>query len=292
MKKLLTFILAVVIATTACLGLTACGTDDSVQAPEWAFGKDWVPCESQLDTLIKLDAGTIEVSIIDSVMAAYYASTGEYAGKIQIVEDLILAQEEYGIAGRKNDKAFVSKINEALIALADTKYADLISSYDMGASAALDAGATNPLAGATDNSWNDIVTSGTINIGYTVFAPICYDIVDGVPTKGFDVDLANAVVAYLNETYSLSLSITWVEIDWDAKETLLENGTIDLIWNGMTINPGRAAAMCISVPYLYNRQVAVVSKTDADKYRSFMDLKGAIIGFEGGSAGEDVVAAE
>ena len=288
MKKILTFMLAVVMCVTACFGLSSCG--ETATAPEWAFGKDWVPCESQLDTLIKLDAGTIEVSIIDSVLAAYYATTGEYAGKIQIVEDLILAQEEYGIAGRKNDKAFVSKINEALIAIADAQYASLIDAYDMSASAALSKDATNPLASEADNSWNSIVSSGTINIGYTVFAPICYDVVDGVPTKGFDVDLANAVVAYLNETYSLSLTITWVEIDWDAKEALLENGTIDLIWNGMTINPERAAAMCISVPYLYNRQVAVINKTDAEKYRSFMDLKEAIIGFEDGSAGESVVA--
>ena len=285
MKKIITLILTIALSLTACLGLSSCG-----ETAEWAFGADWIPCESQLDTLIKLDAGTIEVSIIDSVMAAYYATTGEYAGEIQIVEDLILAQEEYGIAGRKNDKAFVSKINEALIAIADAEYSALIDSYDMGASKALASSATNPLANENDSSWNDIVSSGTINVGYTVFAPICYDIVDDVPTKGFDVDLANAVVDYLNEKYSLSLTITWVEIDWDAKETLLENGTIDLIWNGMTITEERAAAMCISVPYLYNRQVAVIKKSDANKYRSFLDIKSAIIGFEDGSAGEAVVA--
>ena len=56
----------------------------------------------------------------------------------------------------------------------------------------------------------------------------------------------------------------------------------------MTITPERSAEMCISVPYLYNRQVAVIRKADANVYRSFMDLKNANIGFESGSAGEAV----
>ncbi len=285
MKKLLKSLLAISLAIVCCFGLTACQqTDES----EWAFGKDWVLCESQLDTLTKLDNGTIDVSIIDSVMANYYASEGGYADTITIIEDLILAQEEYGIAGRKSDKAFVSKINEALIAIANAEYADLINAYGMQTSAALTTATTNPLVSATDNSWNEILSSRTINIGYTVFAPICYDVQGGKPTKGFDVDLANAVVEYLNETYSTTLTITWVEIDWDAKESLLAGGTIDLIWNGMTITPERSAEMCISVPYLYNRQVAVIRKADANKYRSFMDIKNANIGFESGSAGESV----
>lgn len=288
MKKFLTSLLAVMLAVVCCFGLTAC-TPEEDESAKWAFGKDWVPCESQLDSLFKLDNGTIDVTIIDSVMATYYATTGGYADTIQIIDDLILAQEEYGIAGRKQDKAFVSKINEALIALANGQYSTLIDSYGMQASKALDGTATNPLASATDNSWNAIVQSGTINIGYTVFAPICYDVQAGVPTKGFDVDLANAVVQYLNSQYSLSLTITWVEIEWAAKEARLADGTIDLVWNGMTITPERSAEMCISIPYLYNRQVAVIRKADANKYRSFMDLKTATIGFESGSAGESVV---
>ncbi len=275
------------LAIACCLSLTACQKESG---DEWAFGSDWVPCESQLDTLVKLDNGTIDVSIIDSVMANYYATTGGYADSITMIDDLILAQEEYGIAGRKSDKAFVSKINEALIAIANGEYATLIENYGMQASAALSSDATNPLENATDNSWNEILDSNTISIGYTVFAPICYDIQGGKPTKGFDVDLANAVVSYLNNKYSTDITITWVEIEWSAKETKLANGDIDLIWNGMTITPERSAEMCISVPYLFNRQVAVIRKADANKYRSFMDIKDAVIGFESGSAGEAVCA--
>ncbi len=46
--------------------------------------------------------------------------------------------------------------------------------------------------------------------------------------------------------------------------------------------------MCISEPYLNNKQVLVV-KGDASKYNSIDDLKKMTIGFESGSAGETVV---
>lgn len=114
------------------------------------------------------------------------------------------------------------------------------------------------------------------------------------PLTGFDIELARKVVAYLNEEYQTEIEIEFQEIDWNSKEALLENGTIDLVWNGMTITAQRAAEMCISVPYLYNKQVAVVRAADKDKYADFSltsiaSFITATFGAEAGSAGEDVV---
>ena len=116
----------------------------------------------------------------------------------------------------------------------------------------------------------------------------------GNKLTGFDIELAREVVAYLNEEYDAKIKIEFQEIDWNSKEALLENGTIDLVWNGMTITAERAAEMCISVPYLYNKQVAVVRKNDENKYSNIslataINLKDATFGAEAGSAGEDVV---
>ena len=116
----------------------------------------------------------------------------------------------------------------------------------------------------------------------------------GNKLTGFDIELAREVVAYLNEEYDAKIKIEFQEIDWNSKEALLENGTIDLVWNGMTITAERAAEMCISVPYLYNKQVAVVRKDDVNKYSNIslataINLKDATFGAEAGSAGEDVV---
>ncbi len=289
MKKILTLLLTVLMSMVA---IFAVGCKEE-QPEAYKFGKELLRYDSQLDTLSKLVNNDIDVSIIDSVMAGYYASTGDYANQIAIVDNLVLAQEKYGIAGRKDDKAFVSKINEALIALSQTKYQEVGAEYGLTGSLCLDSQTTNPLATATDNSWNDIVASGKIVIGYTIFAPICFEIVNNIPTKGFDIDLAKEVVNYLNQTYNVNLQVEFLLIDWDNKEVDLASKNIDLIWNGLTITDERAANMCISVPYLNNNQVAVVLKSNLSKYSDagniLINMNSAVIGVEKGSAGESVV---
>ena len=211
-----------------------------------------------------------------------------YAGKIAIVPNVVLAEEEYGIAGRKNDKAFVSKINEALIALeGNGTINNVADTFGVKDSLIIDENTTNPLANADDNSWQAIVSSGKIVIGYTIFAPIAYE-VEGVLT-GFDIELIKKTVSWLNTTYSVDLDVEFMVIDWNAKEALLNANTIDLIWNGMTITPERSEAMCISVPYLANRQVAVVKTENVSNYTSVESFADAVIGVEKGSAGQAVV---
>lgn len=138
------------------------------------IGKEYISSKSQLDALTSLDSGNIDVAIIDSVMAGYYTSTGTYKGKLVIVENLELAQEEYGIAAKKGNDAFMSKINDALIALYNSDYKAVAKDFGLTGSCCLTADTVNPLKNATDGSWNKIVESGKIVIGYTVFAPIAY----------------------------------------------------------------------------------------------------------------------
>ena len=251
------------------------------------FGKEVLKVSSQLDTLTQLNNGSVDVAVIDSVMAGYYTSTGDFKDKLVMVDGVVLATEEYGIAGRKADEAFVSKVNEAIIALADTDYKDVAEEFGLTESTCVSSSTKNPLEGKSDESWNKVVNDKKVVIGYTVFAPIAWE-VEGKLT-GFDIELAKKVFAYLNDKYDAEIEIEFKIIDWNSKESLLANGTIDLIWNGMTITDERAAAMCISVPYLKNKQVAVVQSADKDAYKSTDDMIDAIIGVEAGSAGEGVV---
>ena len=276
-KKLLVLCLMLV----ACLFMPACGKE------ELNFGKEVLKVGSQLDALTQLNNGSVDVAVIDSVMAGYYTSTGDFKDKLVMVDGLVLATEEYGIAGRKADEAFVSKVNEAIIALAETGYKEVAEEFGLTESTCVTSATSNPLADKADGSWNKIVNDKKVVIGYTVFAPISWE-VDGKLT-GFDVELAKKVFAYLNEKYEAEIEIEFKIIDWNSKETLLSNGTIDLIWNGMTITEERANAMCISVPYLKNKQVAVVKAEDKAVYKTTADMSEAIIGVEAGSAGEGVV---
>ena len=280
--KAAALVAAVIMSVTA---FAACNSGEQL-----AYGKELLTLNTQLDTLTQLNMGAIDAAVIDSVMAGYYSNNGEYAGKVTIM-DAVLQREQYGIAARKGDEAFMSKINEALIALyGNGGMQEVAAQFGLTADIALESSTKNPLADATDSSWDDIVASEKIIIGYTIFAPIAFD--EGNGLTGYDIELAQKTIEYLNEKYSVNLEPEFQIIDWDSKEALLTNGTIDLIWNGLTIDDERLANMCISVPYLNNDQVAVVRTEDKDKYVTPDDLKDAVIGVEKGSAGESVVRGE
>lgn len=158
---------------TANVGAEAGSAGEGV-IKDQKLGKEYISSKSQLDALTSLDSGNIDVAVIDSVMAGYYTSTGVYKGKLVIVEGLELAKEEYGIAAKKENVAFMSKINDALIALRETDYKAVAEDFGLTGSCSLTAETVNPYKSATDDSWTKIVESGKIVIGYTVFAPIAY----------------------------------------------------------------------------------------------------------------------
>lgn len=186
----------------------------------------------------------------------------------------------------------MEKINEGLVGTASNGKLNEIAEF-FGVKDSLAAtSSTTYSKDAIDDSWEKIMRSGKIVIGYTIFAPIAYEDENknysGNKFTGFDIELSREVVNYLNSTYSVNLTVEYQEIDWDSKEALLANGTIDLIWNGLTITPERTENLAISIPYMNNKQVAVVTKANKDKYTTKESLKEAVIGVEAGSAGEDV----
>ena len=293
MKKLLALVLATVMLLGCVASFASCKDKNLV------YGKDLLAVATQLDALNGLKKGDADIAVIDSVMAGYYMNTGDAYADLQILEGVVLAEEEYGIAAKKGNDALISKINEALIALVATKYAEVAQTYGLTSELLVKADTVNPVANATDNSWNNVVAAKKLIIGYTKFAPIAYDDGDGADAQlvGFDIDLAKAVVDYLNTTYSAEVEIEFIVIDWNSKETMLENGDIDLVWNGMTITEERSASMAISVPYLANKQVAIVKKSEAANYGTNLEefktkTADCVFIVEDGSAGDELVCPE
>ena len=290
MKKVLSIALAALLLVTALVACSKSGSDLN-------YGKECLAVATQLDALNGMRKGDADIAVIDSVMAGYYIKSMEAFKDNQILDNVVLAEEKYGIAAKKGNDALMGKVNEALIGMADTDYKTIADAYGLTSELLVKADTKNPYASATDGSWDKVAASKKLIIGYTLFAPIAYYDGDGAdaPLKGFDIDLAKAVVAYLNEKYGTSVTCEFQIIDWNQKESMLENGSIDLVWNGMTITAEREAEMCISVPYLANKQVAVIKKADASKYAA-TDLasfatatKDAIFIVEKGSAGESLV---
>ena len=290
MKMILSVALAVLMLAFA---LVACDKPGA----NLAYGKECLAVATQLDALNGLVKGDADIAVIDSVMAGYYMKSVDTFKDYQVLENVVLAEEKYGIAAKKGNDALMGKVNEALIALADTDYKTVADAYGLTTELLVKADTVNPYASATDGSWDKIAADKKVIIGYTLFAPIAYNDGDGAdaPLKGFDIDLAKAVFAYLNGKYSTEVSVEFIIIDWNQKESMLENGSIDLVWNGMTITPEREAEMCVSVPYLANKQVAVIKKADAEKYAAAdaaafaAKAKDAVMIVEQGSAGEELV---
>ncbi len=118
----------------------------------------------------------------------------------------------------------------------------------------------------------------TLVVGITDFAPMDYK-EDG-EWVGFDADMAKAFAEELGK------EVEFVEIEWDNKALELESGTIDCVWNGMTLTDEVKAAMDTSNAYCNNAQVVVVNKKVADKYQDAEACKKLKFAVEAGSAGE------
>ena len=282
MKRIITLVLCIAMLCTACFSLTSCfGSKYEVK-----FGKSFSPVSSQMDVLLQLNAKSIDVGVMDSIMAGYYMSKDTtYANSLMIVEDLVLATEQYGIAARKGS-GLAKKINGALIELAKDGTVDTIADkYGVKSEICIDTNATvTELTDAEKEDWDYIVANGKFIVGYTLFAPIAYE--ENETLIGFDIDLAKEVAK------KLGLTVEFQIIEWATKEAKLEAKTIDCIWNGMTITPERQAAMEVTIPYMNNKQVAIIRKADKDLYKTTEDMKDAIIGAEDGSAGMSCVVVE
>lgn len=235
---------------------------------------------------------TLALTLVVALTACIGLTACAPTDKPVIVSNLVLAEEQYGIAAKKGNESLISKVNEALIAISSNEMQTVANTYGLASEIAVTSSTVNPLANADDDSWANVVSRNRIVIGYTIFAPIAYDVVDEVPTKGYDIDLAKAVFNWLNTTYSTNIEIEFLKISWSAKETLLDNGSIDLVWNGLTITTERLENMCITVPYLNNKQVAVVMNKNASKFTDVASMSTAIVGAERGSAGAAIIEAQ
>lgn len=97
---------------------------------------------------------------------------------------------------------------------------------------------------------------------------------------GFDLDLA-AEVAKRNG-WELQLE----PINWDSKDALLGQGSINCIWNGFTME-GREDGYTFSEPYMLNEQVVVVKKDSG--ITSLEDLADKTVVTQADSAALDVL---
>ncbi len=136
-------------------------------------------------------------------------------------------------------------------------------------------------AAEKDDSLKKILDKGELILGLDVEFPPMGFIDENGEIVGFDIDAAREVCE------RLGIKLTLLGIDWNEKENLLNDGTVDCIWNGLSVTPERADAMTLSEPYMNNELIFVVSGTSTAK--SINDLKGGRIGVQSGSTSQETL---
>ena len=124
---------------------------------------------------------------------------------------------------------------------------------------------------------------GTINVGIRLSGLMCYRDGDG-NFVGFDIDLATAVFE------GLGLIPNFILIDWDQRQSLLTDGTVDCLWSGLTTLDAQEGVLGVSDPYLACRQVVVIRAEDADVLMEEADFAGktfAVVDYQNGSVAVD-----
>lgn len=132
-----------------------------------------------------------------------------------------------------------------------------------------------------DLSLQKVKDSGKFILGLdATFKPMGYtDENDQI--VGFDIDVAQEVCS------RMGVELVKQPINWDTKETDLEVGKCDCIWNGLSVSEERAEKMNLSEPYMKNTMVFVV-KGDSS-YAAMEDLKGKKIGVQNGSTAQEIL---
>ena len=135
-----------------------------------------------------------------------------------------------------------------------------------------------------EDSFEKLKEQGYITMGVDdTFAPMGFRDEKG-EIVGFDIDLANEV------SKRIGLDIKIQQIDWTMKETELNSGNIDVIWNGYSITDERKEKVAFSQPYLENRQV-IVTLADTD-INAKQDLAGKKVAAQNQSSAVEAMETE
>lgn len=132
-----------------------------------------------------------------------------------------------------------------------------------------------------DKSLQHVLDNGKLILGLdATFKPMGYtDENDKI--VGFDIDLAEEVCKRMGitlETYG---------INWDTKEIELNAGTIDCIWNGLSVSDSRKKEMLMSESYMNNEMVFAVNKDS--EFKTLDDLNGKTIAVQNGSTAQKIL---
>lgn len=121
----------------------------------------------------------------------------------------------------------------------------------------------------------------TLIVGFDdTFVPMGFKGDDGEYT-GFDIELAKEL------SKKIGKKIEFQPIDWSMKESELNDGNIDMIWNGFSITDERKQKVDFTKAYLTSKQV-IITLNNSD-IKSKEDLKGKTVAAQEQSSAVDAI---
>lgn len=126
-------------AGASCAAESGSAGESAIKSDSVLSQNEFIGASAQKDVLLELKSGTIEVGVIDYVMAIASVGEGTDYSDLMIVDGIELAPEEYAVGLRKGDTETVEKVNSAIDELvADGTLKVLAEKYGLGGVYAFD----------------------------------------------------------------------------------------------------------------------------------------------------------
>ncbi len=180
--------------------------------------------------------------------------------------------------GENKMKKFIAVMIAAIMALCVFAACDGNTTEEESTGAEVDASGVATVA-ASGSDTENIIAKGTLVVGITDYAPMDYKDDNG-EWIGFDAEFARAVAD------KMGVAVKFQEIDWDNKFIELKAGSIDCIWNGMTITDEVKLNSDVTTAYAQNKQIVVMPADKLADYTTVESLADLSFAVEAGSAGQ------
>lgn len=101
-------------AGASCAAESGSAGQTAIETSPVLSQNEFVGASAQKDVLLEVKAGTVELGVLDYVMAKASIGEGTDYSDLMIVEGVELAPEEYAIGMRKGDTETIEKVNGAI----------------------------------------------------------------------------------------------------------------------------------------------------------------------------------
>ena len=101
-------------AGASCAAESGSAGQTAIETSSVLSQNEFVGASAQKDVLLEVKAGTVELGVLDYVMAKASIGDGTDYSDLMIVEGVELAPEEYAIGMRKGDTETIEKVNGAI----------------------------------------------------------------------------------------------------------------------------------------------------------------------------------